>query len=156
LHAQADGNAPLPRTDHQEAERLVAIAEAIVSGNEHVGLAVNLPNEGKIPNLPPGPLLAVLREELELTSDLDLLDVVLNRWRGSRRRVAALPQPFTNGLAAQNQAHTLINKSRHASTPADRVQGGQRHLGFSGVWLLRGLGPFSHAADPDRSNLQTL
>lgn len=43
--------------------------------------------------LPPGPLLAVLREELELESDLDLLDVVLNRWRGSRRKVAALSRP---------------------------------------------------------------
>lgn len=52
LHAQADGKAPLPRTDNQEAERLVAIAESIVSGKEHVELAVNLPNEGKIPNLP--------------------------------------------------------------------------------------------------------
>ncbi|MEU4191773.1 hypothetical protein AB0E69_07745 [Kribbella sp. NPDC026611] len=52
LHAQADGKAPLPRTDNQEAERLVGIAEAIVTGNDHVELAVNLPNEGKIPNLP--------------------------------------------------------------------------------------------------------
>ncbi|WUJ70947.1 hypothetical protein OG809_38360 [Kribbella soli] len=52
LHAQADGKAPLPRTDNQEAERLVAIAEAIVTGKDHVELAVNLPNEGKIPNLP--------------------------------------------------------------------------------------------------------
>lgn len=43
--------------------------------------------------LPPGPLLAVLREELELASDLDLLDIVLNRWRGSRRKVAALSRP---------------------------------------------------------------
>jgi alpha-galactosidase/6-phospho-beta-glucosidase family protein len=59
LHAQADGKAPLPRTDNQEAERLVAIAEAIVSGNEHVELAVNLPNEGKIPNLPPSAVVEV-------------------------------------------------------------------------------------------------
>ncbi|WP_406047363.1 N-acetylglucosamine kinase [Kribbella sp. NBC_00889] len=44
--------------------------------------------------LPPGPLLGVLREELELTSDLDLLDIVLNRWRGSRRAVAALSRPI--------------------------------------------------------------
>ncbi|WP_406047361.1 hypothetical protein [Kribbella sp. NBC_00889] len=59
LHAQADGKAPLRRTDNQEAERLVAIAEAIVSGNEHVELAVNLPNEGKIPNLPPTAVVEV-------------------------------------------------------------------------------------------------
>jgi N-acetylglucosamine kinase-like BadF-type ATPase len=42
----------------------------------------------------PGPLLAVLREELELTSDLDLVDIVLNRWRGSRRAIAALSRPI--------------------------------------------------------------
>jgi alpha-galactosidase/6-phospho-beta-glucosidase family protein len=52
LHAQADGSAPLPQGENQEAERLVAIAEAIVTGRDHVELAVNVPNEGKIPNLP--------------------------------------------------------------------------------------------------------
>lgn len=59
LHAQADGKAPLPRTDNQEAERLVAIAEAVVTGKDHVELAVNLPNEGKIPNLPPTAVVEV-------------------------------------------------------------------------------------------------
>jgi alpha-galactosidase len=59
LHAQADGKAPLPETDNQEAERLVAIAEAIVTGKDHVELAVNVPNEGKIPNLPPSAVVEV-------------------------------------------------------------------------------------------------
>lgn len=52
LHAQADGTNPLPASENQEAERLVAIAEAIITGTEHVELAVNLPNRGKISNLP--------------------------------------------------------------------------------------------------------
>jgi alpha-galactosidase len=52
LHAQADGTVPLPRTDNQEAERLVAIAAAIVTGRDHRELAVNLPNDGLIDNLP--------------------------------------------------------------------------------------------------------
>ncbi len=52
LHAQADGTAPLPEGDNQEAERLVAIAEAVVTGRDHVELAVNVPNRGLIPNLP--------------------------------------------------------------------------------------------------------
>ena len=52
LHAQADGTAPLPEGENQEAERLVAIAEAVVTGRDHVELAVNLPNDGLIPNLP--------------------------------------------------------------------------------------------------------
>jgi N-acetylglucosamine kinase-like BadF-type ATPase len=40
--------------------------------------------------LPAGPLLDVLREHLDLRFDLDVVDVVLNRWRGSRRDIAAL------------------------------------------------------------------
>jgi alpha-galactosidase/6-phospho-beta-glucosidase family protein len=59
LRAQADGSAPLPEGDNQEAERLVAIAEAIVTGRDHVELAVNLPNEGKIANLPPEAVVEV-------------------------------------------------------------------------------------------------
>lgn len=43
--------------------------------------------------LPPGPLLDVLREHLSLVADLDAVDVVLNRWQGSRREVAALARP---------------------------------------------------------------
>jgi alpha-galactosidase/6-phospho-beta-glucosidase family protein len=59
LNAQADGSAPLPQGDNQEAERLVAIAEAIVTGRDHVELAVNVPNEGKIPNLPASAVVEV-------------------------------------------------------------------------------------------------
>lgn len=52
LHGQADGSRPLPTSDNQEAERLVSIAEALVTGRDHVELAVNLVNRGKISNLP--------------------------------------------------------------------------------------------------------
>jgi alpha-galactosidase len=52
LHAQADGTAPLPDARDQEAERLVAILEALVSSTDSVELAVNMPNAGKISNLP--------------------------------------------------------------------------------------------------------
>ena len=53
LHAQASGAAPLDAApDGQEAERLVSIAEALLTGSEIVELAVNIPNRGKIPNLP--------------------------------------------------------------------------------------------------------
>lgn len=53
LHDQADGRVPVDgaRRD-QEAERLVSIAEALVTGHEHVELAVNVPNRGAIANLP--------------------------------------------------------------------------------------------------------
>jgi N-acetylglucosamine kinase-like BadF-type ATPase len=42
----------------------------------------------------PGPLLDVLREHLSLRTDLEVVDVVLNRWRRSRREVAALSRPL--------------------------------------------------------------
>jgi N-acetylglucosamine kinase-like BadF-type ATPase len=43
--------------------------------------------------LPAGPLLGLLRDHLSLDADLDLVDVVLNRWRGGRREIAALSRP---------------------------------------------------------------
>ncbi len=53
LHAQASGAEPLDvAPPGQEAERLVSIAEALFTGREIVELAVNVPNQGKISNLP--------------------------------------------------------------------------------------------------------
>ena len=52
LRAQADGSEPVAAPRNQEAERLVAITEAMYTGREHVELAVNLPNRGVIANLP--------------------------------------------------------------------------------------------------------
>jgi hypothetical protein len=40
--------------------------------------------------LPVGPLHEALRTHLELAADLDLVDVVLNRWQGGRSEIAAL------------------------------------------------------------------
>jgi alpha-galactosidase len=59
LHAQAEGIAPLSRTDNQEAERLVAICAAVVTGEPHAELAVNLPNHGLVANLPPDAVVEV-------------------------------------------------------------------------------------------------
>lgn len=52
LRAQASGELPIERRDNQEGERLVMIAEALLTGTNHIELAVNLPNHGKISNLP--------------------------------------------------------------------------------------------------------
>jgi alpha-galactosidase len=52
LRAQADGTAPVGASASQEAERLVSIAAALLGDRDTVELAVNLPNNGKIPNLP--------------------------------------------------------------------------------------------------------
>jgi N-acetylglucosamine kinase-like BadF-type ATPase len=40
--------------------------------------------------LPVGPLHEALRTHLELAADLDVVDVVLNRWQGGRSEIAAL------------------------------------------------------------------
>ena len=39
--------------------------------------------------LPEGPLAQLLREHLQLTSDLEVIDVVLNRWQGHRSEIAS-------------------------------------------------------------------
>ncbi|WP_308467091.1 family 4 glycosyl hydrolase [Rathayibacter soli] len=59
LRAQASGTAPLQVSQNQEAERLVSIAESLVTGTDRIELAVNLPNEGKIPNLPDSAVVEV-------------------------------------------------------------------------------------------------
>ena len=52
LRAQANGDIPLRVPADQEAERVVSIATALMGDRDTVELAVNLPNDGKIPNLP--------------------------------------------------------------------------------------------------------
>ena len=59
LRAQAEGSAPIAKRDNQEAERLVNIAEALITGNSHLEMAINLPNNGKISNLPPEAVVEV-------------------------------------------------------------------------------------------------
>jgi alpha-galactosidase len=51
LHEQADGQRPVDAAN-QEGERVVTIAEALFTGRDIVELAVNLPNNGAIANLP--------------------------------------------------------------------------------------------------------
>jgi N-acetylglucosamine kinase-like BadF-type ATPase len=50
--------------------------------------------------LPVGPLHEALRTHLELAADLDVVDVVLNRWQGGRSEIAALSRIIAD--AAEN------------------------------------------------------
>lgn len=59
LRKQADGLSPVHKRDNQEAERLVSIAEALITGKNHTELAVNVPNNGAISNLPPEAVVEV-------------------------------------------------------------------------------------------------
>ncbi|WP_329237431.1 hypothetical protein OG417_34020 [Actinoallomurus sp. NBC_01490] len=52
LRAQANGDVPLQISSGQEAERVVSIAAALLCDRDIVEPAVNLPNEGSLPDLP--------------------------------------------------------------------------------------------------------
>ena len=56
----------------------------------------------------PGPLLDVLRGHLGLAADLDLVDVVLNRWKGSRSEIAALSRQVGEAAARGDVASAEI------------------------------------------------
>ncbi|MFC6018135.1 N-acetylglucosamine kinase [Plantactinospora solaniradicis] len=57
---------------------------------------------------PAGPLLDVLRDHLELSADLDLIDVVLNRWQGDRGKIAALSPLVTRAADQGDEAAAAI------------------------------------------------
>ena len=62
--------------------------------------------------LPPGPLHDTLTEHLGLATDLDLVDVVLNRWQGDRSRIAALARTVAAAaMAGDSECRTIL---RHA------------------------------------------
>ncbi|GAA3584593.1 N-acetylglucosamine kinase [Kribbella ginsengisoli] len=58
--------------------------------------------------LAPGPLRKHLAEHLRLAADLDLVDVVLNRWQGDRARIASLAQLVTAAADDGDEACTAI------------------------------------------------
>lgn len=58
--------------------------------------------------LPTGPLHERLADHLRLAADLDLVDVVLNRWRGDRATVASLARVVTAAAADGDPACAAI------------------------------------------------
>jgi N-acetylglucosamine kinase-like BadF-type ATPase len=58
--------------------------------------------------LPRGPLAELMRDALGLDADLDAIDVVLNRWKGDRGRVAALSRVVAAAADAGDEAATGI------------------------------------------------
>lgn len=57
---------------------------------------------------PDGPLYGMLREHLDLPSDLDLVDVVLNRWQGGRSEIAALSRTVVDAASAGDECAAEI------------------------------------------------
>ena len=79
---------------------------------------------------PAGPLLDLLREHLQLVADLDAVDLVLNRWRGSRREIAALSRVVVEAARCDDQAARSILADAAAEL-VRLVEATRRRLGFT-------------------------
>lgn len=79
--------------------------------------------------LPTGPLHEMLRERLSLESDLDLVDVVLNRWKGGRSEVAALSRTVVDAASAGDASASQI-LTEAAGELAGMVDVTRRRLSF--------------------------
>ncbi|WP_030904424.1 N-acetylglucosamine kinase [Streptomyces sp. NRRL F-5126] len=79
--------------------------------------------------LPEGPLAGVLRRHLELAGDLDLVDVVHNRWGGRRGEIAALSPRVAEaaGLGDEHAAAILTDAGHELALLVDSAR---RGLGF--------------------------
>ena len=64
--------------------------------------------------LPEGVLVDVLREHLEIASDLDVIDVVLSRWQGGRSEIAALSRVVAEAARRGDTcAQTILTDAAH-------------------------------------------
>jgi alpha-galactosidase/6-phospho-beta-glucosidase family protein len=108
LHAQARGEADLDIGGNQEAERLVAIAEAVVTGHDLVELAVNVPNRGAVCNLPPEAVVEV--------------PAVVNASGVTPLAVGALPAGIAAVLSARAQQQEITVEAALTRDPALAVE----------------------------------
>lgn len=79
--------------------------------------------------LPVGPLYGVLREHLGLANDLDLVDVVLNRWNGARSEIAALSRTVVEAASGGDTSAARI-LAEAADELANLVETTRHRLGF--------------------------
>jgi N-acetylglucosamine kinase-like BadF-type ATPase len=79
--------------------------------------------------LPSGPLHGLLRERLGLESDLDLVDVVLNRWQGGRSEIAELSRTVVDAASLGDEcaAQVLADAARELAGMVDVTR---RRLSF--------------------------
>lgn len=77
-----------------------------------------------------GPLVEVVRRHLDLTADLDLIDVVLNRWQSDRTKVAALSPRVVEAadLGDPAAAAILADAGRELAVLVDTTR---RRLGYA-------------------------
>lgn len=79
--------------------------------------------------MPEGPLAEVFRRHLSLTSDFDVIDIVFNRWHGSRSDIAALSRQVVEaaGLGDEYAAGILSEAGRELALLVDVTR---HRLGF--------------------------
>ncbi|MFJ5841584.1 N-acetylglucosamine kinase [Streptomyces shenzhenensis] len=80
--------------------------------------------------LPEGPLAELLRRHLGLTSDLEVIDVVLNRWQGHRSEIASLT-PLVVEAAGSGDTEAAAILTEAGRELALLVDSARRRLGFS-------------------------
>ncbi|MFJ9348394.1 N-acetylglucosamine kinase [Streptomyces sp. NPDC101237] len=80
--------------------------------------------------LPEGPFADLLRRHLALTTDLEVIDVVLNRWQGHRSEIASLSPLVVEaaGLGDTEAAAVLTEAGRELALLVDSAR---RQLGFT-------------------------
>jgi N-acetylglucosamine kinase-like BadF-type ATPase len=79
---------------------------------------------------PRGPLHEAVRQRTGITSDLEVLDVVINRWRQSRTQIAALaPTVLAAAEAGDPLAEAILNEAIAHLT--ELVVTTRRNLGFA-------------------------
>ncbi|MBM2618566.1 hypothetical protein JIG36_23705 [Actinoplanes sp. LDG1-06] len=79
--------------------------------------------------LPRGPLVDILRTKLGLTDDLELVDVVLNRWQADRAKIAALSTAVSEAADAGDTVCAAILHDAGTELAA-MVDAQARVLGF--------------------------
>ena len=96
--------------------------------------------------LPEGPLAELLRRHLDLTTDLEVIDVVLNRWQGHRSEIASLSPLVVEaaGLGDTQAAAVLTEAGRELALLVD---GARSRLGFANAELV----PVSYSGGVFRS-----
>lgn len=94
-----------------------------------------------------GPLLKAIRERLRLDAEFDVVDIVLNRWEGSRGRIAALSR-LVDDAADQGDAHAaavLADAGRELATLAVAVRRRLGHRPAEQVTVSHSGGAFASA-----------
>jgi N-acetylglucosamine kinase-like BadF-type ATPase len=106
--------------------------------------AVSRMSDGRLPK---GPLFETICQQLGLTVDLELVDVVLNRWRGDRSKIAGLSRQVSQAadLGDEHAAVVLHEAGRELALLVDATRRRLRYPPGETVPVSYSGGTFSAA-----------